>query len=359
MKEWYLLKSPHDQVSGYEDDALNDFGAEGFSEVLDSDFAKEVNICNYDFSEKRRIKAVIQNAVQDTKLKSLNRMMLVNIGTCKAGEYVEYNDQVWIINNVVDNNGVYEKALMSLCNWLLSWVNDEGKVVQRWSSIQSASQYNNGETGERFYVVRSDQLLVCMADDEEAIMIPDGKRFVIDRRCEVYNKYISEDVEKDLSKPLITYKVTRQDSVLFNYVTSGYMEFMVTQCEQHETDGYYKVDEKGYWLCEEPFYKEKDVVSPSAEIISDYGVDNNIVYYGLKPTGFTALFLDSNGDVVNPDCEWEIQCDFLEQLDVEVNGECISICPKTTKIINKSFELFLTAEGFAQKSITVFIRSLL
>ena len=34
-KEWYLLKSPHSQLSGFEDDALYDFAQEGFQEALD------------------------------------------------------------------------------------------------------------------------------------------------------------------------------------------------------------------------------------------------------------------------------------------------------------------------------------
>ena len=34
-QEWYLLKSPHDQLSGFEDEAFDDFAQEGFNEILD------------------------------------------------------------------------------------------------------------------------------------------------------------------------------------------------------------------------------------------------------------------------------------------------------------------------------------
>lgn len=356
MQEWYLLKSPHDQVSGFESEALNDFGAEGFDEVLDSDYAQTVYLCNYDFSVRTAIKAVVQNTVQDTRLKSLNRMMLVRIGTAKAGQYIEYNNQVWIINNVVDDNAVYEKLIMSLCNWQLTWVNAQGKVVQRWAFIQSASQYNNGETGERFYTVRSDQLLIAIADDDESILIPDGKRFVIDRRCLVYDKRISEDVDKDLSFPLVTYKVTRQDSVLYNYNGSGFMELMVSQSEQHAKDGFYRIDGKGYWLCEEPWYKEKSEITPSANIICEYG-DDYTVYFGLSGTEFKAKFIDSDGNEVSSDSNWEVICDFIDSLYIDIDGDTIKIKPKTRAIINKSFELFLTSDGFEPKKIKVDIKA--
>ena len=32
---------------------------------------------------------------------------------------------------IVDDNGMYEKAVMTLCNWKLSWVNSYGKVFFR------------------------------------------------------------------------------------------------------------------------------------------------------------------------------------------------------------------------------------
>ena len=38
-QEWYLLKSPHSQLSGYENDALDDFAEEGFAEALESSIA--------------------------------------------------------------------------------------------------------------------------------------------------------------------------------------------------------------------------------------------------------------------------------------------------------------------------------
>ena len=49
-KEWYLLKTPHNQVSGYETEAMDDFAQEGFLEAIDSGMGDDIEIYNYDLS---------------------------------------------------------------------------------------------------------------------------------------------------------------------------------------------------------------------------------------------------------------------------------------------------------------------
>ena len=115
--EWYLLKSPYDQLSGYESEALNDFGAEGFLEALDSDVALDVELYNYDLSECTKLRAIFNNRLTDTKLKTLVRHLLVPVGTCHAGMYAKVKGRFWIITGIVDDNGIYEKAILQICNY--------------------------------------------------------------------------------------------------------------------------------------------------------------------------------------------------------------------------------------------------
>lgn len=355
-KEWYLMTSPYNQVSGYENDSLLDFGAEGFLEALETDIASDVEICNYDLSECTPMRAIIQNRVQDTELQSLTRQMLVPIGSCKAGMYVKYKNRYWLIVGFVDNNTMYEKAVLSLCNWLLTWVNDNGEIIQRWCNAVSASQYNNGETGMQFYFVRSDQLLVALPDDDESIMIPDRKRFIIDKRCRIYAQQIGDDITKDTSKKVITYQLTRSDTVLYDYGDSGHMEFIATQDEQHDgLDGYYVVDGKGYWLCDIPTYTSDD--DKNRILSCSIYCEDNVVYNGVEPTIFKAMFYDENGDTVEIKPEWEIKCDFSDELDIDYIDDYISISTDNSRLINKSFELFLSGDGYEATQIIVYIRA--
>lgn len=351
-KEWYLLKTPHDQLSGYEDDALYDFAEESFYEILETSIATDVELCNYDLSVCITIRAVIQNNVQDTRLKTLNREMLVPIGTCKAGMYIKYKNRYWLIVGLVDDNTMYEKAVMVLCNYLLSWLNSKNQIVQRWINATSASQYNNGETGVQAYFVRSDQLLILMPDDDECLLIQQGQRFIMDKRCKVYERGFDDSVLVDTSKSVVTYKLTRSDSILYDYQDSGHYEFMAYQDEQHEDDGYYVVDGKGYWLCGKPVVEDK-----SAVLSSKIEYDSLEVFNGVDVSTFTARFYDENGDEVNATPQWDIKCDFVNDLTIEYVDNSICISANNKKLINKSFELSLIAEGYKTVSVTVTIRA--
>ena len=57
---WYLLKSPYDQVSGFEAEALEDFAQEGFIEALDSPFGIDVDLHTHQFGLSSRRMLQIQ-----------------------------------------------------------------------------------------------------------------------------------------------------------------------------------------------------------------------------------------------------------------------------------------------------------
>ena len=353
-QEWYLMNSDHDTVSGFETDDFENFARDGFEELLQSAMASSVEICNYDLSVRVPQRVIMNGRVQDTKLNSLSRQMLAPIGTCRAGQYVYYKDRYWLIVGLVDDNGIYEKAVLSLCNYLLSWLNDKGEVVQRWINASSASQYNNGENGNQYVTIRSDQLIVLMPDDNECLLIPHRKRFIIDMRCKLYERDFSDDVTVDTSKPVITYYFTRTDNVLYNYQNSGHSEYMCTQEEQHETDGYYVVNGKGYWLCDVP--KQNNIPTQlSCEIVCD----EPIICNGLEPSVFMAKFYDSEGKEIWVSPQWDIECDFKEKLNIEYVDNSIRISADNEKLSNKSFELSLNAFGYETTKLKVTIKDYL
>lgn len=345
--DWYLLNDKGNTLSG--DEEIN---SEGFYDLLDSDLAIPVELYNYDLSQKKDITAIIEERMADTKLKTLNRHALVPIGTCKAGMYIKYDDRFWLIVGIVDNNGIFEKAVMTNCNYYLTWVNQEGKIVQRWANITSASQYNNGETTTSHYYVRTDQLMVAIPDDDESLMLNTGVRFIIDRRCKVYEKSFSHDIEKDTSKEVTVYRLTRADSVLYDYQDSGYLQFLVYQDEQRETDGYYVINNTGYWLCgkveEDSLFtlRKSEIVSESLTIYPD----------GIAEK-FTAKFYDDNWREVEEEPQWIVNSDFSDKLRVVYDGNSVLISTKEPKLVNKSFELLLKCVGYEDVSATIFIRA--
>ena len=355
-QEWYLMNTDHDTVSGFESDDFNDLAADAFSEALDSSLGIDVEICNYDLTQREQQKVIMEGSVQDTKLNSMQRRMLAPIGTCEAGQYVYYKERYWLIVGLVDDNGMYEKAVLVLCNYLLTWKNSNGDIIQRWINASSASQYNNGETSDRFMFVRSDQLMVILPCDDESLLIPHKQRFIIDSRCKVYEKNFPENTTVDTSKQLLTYELTRMDNVIYNYQNCGHSEFMAYQDEQHEKDGYYVIDGKGYWLCDEPDTEEENTNEEVQNPFCSIECDEPVVYVGLEPAIFTAHWSYS-GDSTEPIPLWEINCDFIDSLNVEYVDNSICISVNNKKLINKSFELSLRASGYNETTITIQIKA--
>lgn len=356
--EWYLLKSPYSQTSGFEEDAL-DYSKDAFLEALESPIAIEVEYCNPDLSVCTPIQAIIQNSVQDTKLNAFTRHLLVPIGTCKAGWLIKYKNRYWLIVGLVDDNGMYEKAVLNLCNWKLTWINSNGQVIERWANIQSASQYNNGQRDNRIYIVRTDQLLICMPDDEECLLLDSGQRFIIDKRIEVYEKNIQDETTKDTSYKVITYQLTRNDSVLYNYIDSGHYEILVTQDEQHNGDGFYRFGDKSYWLCLE---KEHEQNTPSYDntdnnegtiATQEISCDSNEIYVGLGAGEFTAVFYDEYGNVVDGEAVWTINCDFEDKLQIDYINNTVCISVNDYALLNKSFELLLNSDEDTKLTIKI------
>ena len=354
-QEWYLMKSDHDTVSGFETDDFENFAKDGFEEALNSALAENVEICNYDLSIRTPARVVMNGKVQDTKLNSISRQMLFPIGLCRAGQYVYYKERYWIIVGLEDDNGIYGKAVLALCNYYLTWQNDHGQIIQRWANITSASQYNTGETSDQFAVIRTDQLMLIMPNDDECIMLPHRKRFIIDKRCKLYEKSFSPEVTVDTSKPVITYYITRTDNVLYDYQKSGHSEYMITQEEQHDNDGYYVIDGKGYWLCDVPAENGNKTNILSCEIVCE----EPVIYNGLEPSVFLAKFYDEDGKEIAASPQWSIDCDFENDLDIQYIDNSISISVNNEKLLNKSFELSLSAFEYETAKLVVTIKGFL
>lgn len=346
-QEWYLLKHPY-HTSGDEE-----LDTDALDEMLDSPLADEVELYNYDLSECKVIKAIVNDKVTDTKLKTLNRQIITKIGTIHAGEYIKYKGRFWLLVGLVDDNHFYEKGIMTVCNELLTWVNPEGRIIQRWASVSSASQYNNGETSNMYFYVRTDQLLVLTPDDEDSLMLTSGQRFVMDSRCRIYERKFDETVTKDCSNPILTYKLTRADSVLYDYQDSGHFEFLCTQDEQHEDDGYYVVNGKGYWLCGNSAKEE------ATEKISAIEYDSLAIYNAVGPSVFVASFTDEDGKPAEIEAQWEIKCDFTDEVISEIKDNAIYLSVNNKKLVGKSIELVLSGEGYEPVSIIIPIKPFL
>ena len=204
MKEWYLNCPSPNITSGYENDALSEYAQDNFTDVLETTFSDTALLFNYSLSESKEIKCIIQGNIANTQLKSMERTILVPIGTLHSGDYVFFEDEYWIVDGRPGNNKSYEKATLKECQYKLRWQKDDGTIIERWVYLTSSSKYDVGENGNNTIVLTSNNYLITIPNDEDSMTL-DGKRVFID---------LSDIPEK-------VFKITRNDDILFAHGSHG------------------------------------------------------------------------------------------------------------------------------------------
>ncbi len=155
MKEWYLIgaNTKPNMLGGYENQSFLDYKEDAFAESLKTDIATTVLLYNYDLSDSKEIRGIIQGNTADTQLKSMERSILVPIGTLKAGNYIFYENEYWLVNGRPGHNKIYEKATLIECQYLLKWQNSNGDINERWINLTSASKYDVGENAGKTIIL--------------------------------------------------------------------------------------------------------------------------------------------------------------------------------------------------------------
>ena len=62
---------------------------------------------------------------------------------------------------------------------------------------------------------------------------------------------------------------------------------------------------------------------------------------------------DAEGNVIDGNAEWTINCDFLDKLQVDYINNTICISVDDLSLLNKSFELFLNNDENTKLTITI------
>ena len=127
MKEWYFIgnKTKPNMLGGYENQSFLDYKEDAFAESLETDIASTVLLFNHDLSRSKELRGVIQGNVADSSLKSMERCILVPIGTLHSGNYIFFEDEYWLIDGRPGNNGEYEKAVLKECQYNIKWQKEQ------------------------------------------------------------------------------------------------------------------------------------------------------------------------------------------------------------------------------------------
>jgi len=322
MQDWYLMTpdTRPNATGGYENEGFLDWKEDSFYETLETDIATTVVLYNYDLSKSRKIRCIIQGNTADTQLKSMERTVLVPIGSLKAGDYLFYENEYWLVNGRPGNNQIYEKAVIIECQYLLKWQNNNGDIIERWINLTSASKYDVGENGNHVVVLTSNNYTILIPNDIESFDL-DGKRVFIDLHP---------------TNPTRVFKITRTDDPLYNYNSHGGILNLIADKVELNKD----TDNQELRICD---YIEQTTppLSPDNETSL-----STAVIRGKKELkcGFQRSYIadlsDSNGNVVDWDdskYKWNVLSDFNVEQNISANT--ITLYTDNEEFIGSSFLL--------------------
>ena len=322
MKEWYLNCPSPNITSGYENDALSEYAQDNFTDVLETTFSDTALLFNYSLSESKEIKCVIQGNIANTQLKSMERTILVPIGTLHSGDYIFFEDEYWIVDGRPGNNKSYEKATLKECQYKLRWQKDDGTIIERWVYLTSSSKYDVGENGNNTIVLTSNNYLITIPNDEDSMTL-DGKRVFID---------LSDIPEK-------VFKITRNDDVLFAHGShGGTLNLIADKVELNK-----ETDNQELRLCD---YIDSPTTPPSEPTTPDETEDLSATISGTTnlrigvTRNYTATLSDKDGNAVQWDDTkygWNVASDFDVRKTVTENK--ISLTVEDEDFIDSSFIL--------------------
>ena len=291
MKEWYLNCPSPNITSGYENDALSEYAQDNFTDVLETTFSDTALLFNYSLSESKEIKCVIQGNIANTQLKSMERTILVPIGTLHSGDYIFFEDEYWIVDGRPGNNKSYEKATLKECQYKLRWQKDDGTIIERWVYLTSSSKYDVGENGNNTIVLTSNNYLITIPNDEDSMTL-DGKRVFID---------LSDVPEK-------VFKITRNDDVLFAHGSHGGTLNLIAD----KTEFNKETDNQELRLCD---YIDSSPIPPSEPTTPDETEDlsakitfkgaQELIIGGSYKT-LTGSFVDKDGNTTSDIGVWDV-----------------------------------------------------
>jgi len=221
------------------------------------------------------------------------------------GEYIIWNDQVWIVGLVDYDDKTWNRGYIYLCTILLRWQNKNGEIVQRWAYNQDFTKYASGEDGNSYITVGDNQYGLMMPIDEETKHTLQGTRFAVDL----------EGVDPPNVYELTNRKILLTDGRYFG--RGGIITWVLSFKQFNElTDKKVDLGDGEFaWIC--------DYVDPTAEnetnsneptvqtqMLLARSVDPNTtctiehlgkprIIIGKKYKTFTAKFIGANGDSID------------------------------------------------------------
>lgn len=264
----------------------------------------------------------------------------------KLGDYVKWNNQIWMITLLDSDDKAWNRGYMYLCEILLRWQDDNGNIIERWGYSEDYTKYSMGESGNSTITVGDYQYGITLPVDEYTKKLTRENRFVVDFEG---------------NYPPDTYRLTGKKGFIsdYRYFDKGGVFTITLSYEQFNkvTDKLVKLENNTeVWIC--------DYKTPSTSTLPPSEPDNpttsviitggDTIRYGRSKT-WTVTFTDSTGAEITPlNFTWNVKSDF--KITQNITGNKIQLKCTDDKAIDCMFTLqVLDNESNILSEITITI----
>jgi len=237
------------------------------------------------------------------------------------GDYIEWNNQIWLVTLVDTDDKTYHSGYMYLCTVPLRWQNSEGKIIERYVYAEDFTKYSNGVTGNNTITIGDNQYGLTLPVDDETKKLKRDMRFPMD---------FDDSEQPDIYK-LTNRKVKLSDNQYFGrggtmIVTMSFDAFNPNDDKKITLDNGQEV-----WICN---YNNSHTPLPPTPSEPDETTDLRCVISGnidLKNgyrRSYTVTFIDKGGNSVHwqkVNYQWNVKSDFDVQQSISDNQIMVSI----------------------------------
>lgn len=266
------------------------------------------------------------------------------------GDYVKWNNQMWLITLVDVDEKTWNRGYMYLCTVPLRWQNLEGKIIERWVYAEDFTKYSNGVTGNNTITVGDNQYGLTLPVDEETKRLKRDMRFPMD---------FDDSEQPDIYK-LTNRKVKLSDNQYFGrggtmVVTMSFDAFNPNNDKKVTMENGQEV-----WICN---YNNSHTPLPPTPPEPDETTDLSIVISGDSelqigfPNIYSVFFTDketgSSVDWFQTKYSWRVISDFDIEQNITENE--IELLAEDDNLVDEKFILQIIIDNVvvAEKIISI------
>lgn len=239
------------------------------------------------------------------------------------GDYIEWNNQIWLVTLLDTDDKTYHSGYMYLCTVSLRWQNSEGKIIERFAYSEDFTKYSNGTIGNNTITIGDNQYGLTFPIDSETKKLTRDMRFPID----------FEDAEKPDIYKLTNRKVNLNNNEYFGrggtmILTMSYDAFNADEDKRVVMD-----NGKEVWICNYIPITTPTPPQPSTpdETTDLWNMKIDCPNIEIKPTGYpktltATLYNTKTGEII-PDIvyEWNVQSSISEYLSYTINENILKL----------------------------------